>query len=467
MTRYQSAVSQAKISQELKQSLLGVTQKLKAGFSSSSTHERIIWETSISVIGPAFFFFTRWVLDHAAKIDLKKLYFLSRDGEIFLKIVQVIKRQADFNIECRYLYGSRHLWLLASLEDFGDKELKWIFSDWWYPITVRSVCKRLGMDPEGVKDSLLSAGFPPKTWDQILSFGAKQRLKRTLKEPKFKSIIVDHLQATYANTLGYLVQEGLADGKASGVVDIGWRGKPQLSLRRILNRGGIVPGQGLKGFYFGLTEGKEVYPGDQLFSFLFDLSRSLQRFQLRNNHLYEAFAASQEGRLLNFCREDEKFYPVLDPCSARSLIQWGLPLQQKGILAFSEEFSRVYSLESLNWDEACKILETTLGMFISAPSMDEASVYGSFPLDGELTQSKTSEIAPIVSRRQFWSLCFNLKNFNLFWVQGSLQRSKLFFEERIWNSVLFVLQVCFYGLVVANYKLRFSCSEKNRHFKTV
>jgi len=67
-------------------------------------------------------------LETAKKNKLKNLYFLSRDGQILHSIAKIIiDRREDYNINCHYLYASRQLWHLPSIDcTIEDDEFEWI-----------------------------------------------------------------------------------------------------------------------------------------------------------------------------------------------------------------------------------------------------------------------------------------------------------------------------------------------------
>ena len=58
--------------------------------------------------------FGLWVLRQAQLLELDRLYFVARDGEVFREVTRQLAAQAGYGIDCRYLYGSRMAWQLAS-----------------------------------------------------------------------------------------------------------------------------------------------------------------------------------------------------------------------------------------------------------------------------------------------------------------------------------------------------------------
>ena len=69
-----------------------------------------------SVAGPTIFACAAWALRSAEADGIRRLFFVARDGEILLRAALIIQEQLGIApaVECRYLYGSRLAWHLAS-----------------------------------------------------------------------------------------------------------------------------------------------------------------------------------------------------------------------------------------------------------------------------------------------------------------------------------------------------------------
>lgn len=111
LNRYEQTLRHSTVGPERLRSLAaGISRFLRLSKALEEEHLKTIWDTAASVAGPVFFFFVYWVLETAKKQGIKRLYFLSRDGKIFLEIAETIKKYWPYNIDCRYLYSSRELW---------------------------------------------------------------------------------------------------------------------------------------------------------------------------------------------------------------------------------------------------------------------------------------------------------------------------------------------------------------------
>ncbi len=421
------------IPERLRSIWAGVSRATRLSRSFPDLHAQTIWDTGADVIGPTFFFFVSWALQEAKKQGFRDLYFLARDGQILREIAQTICRQYSWDIECRYLHGSRQAWLIPAISLFTRQEIDWLFSELWYVLSVRSVCRRLGSSPEDMEEILGKYDFPAAVFDRELDELGKKRLQDCLMSEEFGRWFHEKSRGDFENIIGYFRQEGLFDCQKIALVDIGWRGNQQAALNKILIKAGHSPRAGVRGFYFGLTEAAAKLPPGALHSFLFDLSSSPRRFYLRNNNIYEAFAASAEGRTIGFGQASGRFVPVLASPTCPEVLRWRVELQHESILAFVREFCEQCPVELKSPEDVLPGLEATLHRFLSNPSFHEAETYGRFPMDSEMTESNIQEIAPVVTRREFWRSCLDLKRSRVFWMAATLRRSKLSFERMLWK----------------------------------
>lgn len=70
-----------------------------------------------SVAGPLFYTYLKWICENAQKSDIKKLYFLSRDGQVLLRLVQMFPGLFPCAIPVDYFYISRRALDFSSSEE--------------------------------------------------------------------------------------------------------------------------------------------------------------------------------------------------------------------------------------------------------------------------------------------------------------------------------------------------------------
>ena len=69
-----------------------------------------------SLLAPLLISFTLWVLEEARKMNISRLYFVSRDGELPYKVAKIFSSQYP-DVEIKYLYGSRDAWVSNTSEE--------------------------------------------------------------------------------------------------------------------------------------------------------------------------------------------------------------------------------------------------------------------------------------------------------------------------------------------------------------
>ena len=79
LNRYEQQMSSCPaVPKEFCSVLAGVSRVTRLSKSYGNNHSQVIWDTGANVIGPAFFFFTWWVLETAKKLNIQRLYFFRR-----------------------------------------------------------------------------------------------------------------------------------------------------------------------------------------------------------------------------------------------------------------------------------------------------------------------------------------------------------------------------------------------------
>lgn len=330
-SRYERAVySLDNIDYELKCTLSGAMKVARLYLHYDNEHLQTIHTVSTNVIGPFLFSYVYWVLYNAKKLGLEKLFFLSRDGQILYEIARIVSKNTKMfnNIEMKYIYVSRKtLYLPAIANEFDIKTLPKVLD---------------------LKDFEKEFGTPPN------------QNALTIAEDKRRRV------------LSYLLQEGFHKNSRIGIVDVGWRGRLQFCISRILDLNGIY--NGITGFYVGLINPVPKYKKDVRFTF-FDPHSN---YNILSAPLIETFCSATHGLTLDYEYRDGKFYPVLKEEKNSEMLNWGLEVQQNSIKLFCDFFMNnivKYDVD-LSLEDLRKVSEVVLNLFINIPTKMEAQVYG-------------------------------------------------------------------------------------------
>ena len=196
-------------------------------------------------VGALYIPFVLWVLRNASRKGLKRLHFLSRDGYIMMKIAETLQSDSELN----YLFVSRRSLMRAYLTD--NTASRYIEIADRRTLIMRRVDHllwQLQLDRNKLKSEYgIEFGY-----DKIQTAAQQDDFLNKLfahKEftPNLLSLFTEDARLTEA----YLRQEGLNDGSAQAMVDIGWLGTSRHMVNKIL-------GTNIPTYYVGIRG--DVYP---------------------------------------------------------------------------------------------------------------------------------------------------------------------------------------------------------------
>ena len=374
--------------------IAGISRLTRVQFDEDSSHKEVIWDTSASVIAPVLFGFVFWCLEQAQAKGIKRLYFVARDGQILLRIAEIICANWDYDIDCRYLYGSRQAWHFPAILQIGEVELDWIF-DPTYFLSVRSICKRVNLEPQKIKNVLLRHEFSEETWDNNLDNQQRTLLKKVFQESEVSNLIISIADEYREKAIGYFDQEGLFDKIPFGIVDIGWNGRLQRSLSKLLSVANMYPEFGVYGFYFGLSKRLKAHPTDNLLAYFSDVDKpSIRDGICRYRGLFELFVAADHGGTVRFEKYDNKYVPILRSEKNQAALNWGLETQQMAITIWTKNIISSLTKKECNPELFVELSEILLNNFIFHPSTQESTVFGSFMVAEDQNEHIAYKLAP-------------------------------------------------------------------------
>lgn len=406
-----------------------------------------------SVAAPMLIAFTAWVLRSAYQDGIERLYFLSRDGQLFYKIAQILSDSMPVP-ECRYLYSSRLAWIGASinktkLETEGIKAI-------CIGNTAKSpaqIFERLGIQRNELFSDLLSSiGVSFNNIDTKLTHPeAESFCIRLSTHQDLKQLILNRAADRRETTLGYLRQEGLLNEDCRwAIVDIGWRLNSQKALYDLLKSIGYskLP----IGYYFGLSTDRhpERVTGPYKaftsnFSGNSEMTADWAGRQSSVVLLENVFLLATHPPLNKYTKRNGKIVPVYSQSSIHSKQKLLTDILHRVVLDFADFFSN--NEELLNNVE--KVRESTLlswRKFINRPLPKEVCDLQWLPVNIEFSHDPTHTrklAAPLTARtlsqivRHHFSHTQHYENSNHIWLEGSavlsapLIRSSFFLMQRL------------------------------------
>ena len=344
------------------------------------------------VVGPVALSFVGWILDTAEKRGLTRLYFLARDGYLLLKIAKRICESRRLNIDCRYLYCSRIALRTPTYHLIGDEAYEILTAGGYY-VTPETILKRASLSDDTIDEICESLAIGEK--NEPLSGRALDSFRSDLlSSAAYRSAVNETSRPTYEPTIGYLKEAGLFECEKVAIVDSGWTGSMQRSLRQLAESAGYR-GE-FVGFYFGMyTEPREERDGEYL-CYYFDAHRGVRRRIFFNNNLFECMLSADHPMTLGYTLSLTGYAPIFANESKGREADL-IKEQIGGAMDFvNERLSEGYAFKLKAELKRCyKILRHAMAF----PSRRFASVYGSFLFCDDVTEGYHLPLADEKSRK--------------------------------------------------------------------
>ncbi|SES09957.1 hypothetical protein [Salipaludibacillus aurantiacus] len=347
--------------------------------------EKALINVSSSIIAPLLFIHVYEILKNANDKGLRRLYFLSRDGQILLKIAKVIQEKHFTSIDCRYLYASRKAWHLAGIcNQIDDFSFDWIFYD-KKSITLNKIFNRLECNYDYYKEGLLSYGITKKQEEKLNNYDLGTIKNYIKNDEMLRQNIYRNSKDRRTVFMEYLNQEGFFDYSSIGIVDIGWHGRLQYSLSKILHY--EKKDVQLHGFYYHLVNNQKYSNNEFLYQFT---NRPVNFIPV-----FESFVYADHGTLLGYSKENNNINPVLKEKVNKALMSWGLDTQQNIVAEFSNQIinSNIKLEESEIKDWTLKNLE----YFYRYPTKEIARLYSKVLHDDDPSSSVHESLVPKIN----------------------------------------------------------------------
>ena len=395
-----------------------------------------------TVISPVLISFVWWVLTKAVKNGHKRLYFLARDAYVMHRIAKRFCARFELGIECRYLYGSRLAWRSAAYNLIGDEKYANIFSG-GYLLTPRIVLERTKAD-EGQRAAIYAdIGYDLSDENTVLnSSGMKIFAEKLKKSSVFSEYLIELSNRQFHGVSMYLRQEGVFDGGEIALVDSGWTGSIQRTLRQIAERNLKDPK--ITGYYFGLYSKSGDIRDGVYETWYFGPGSPVGAMTNFNNNVFECMCAcpSHMTSGYEFCAREGAYVPVFrgGECNFETarLICDCIDERAAAFLGGGDMEFGDYDDKYLR--EAKKILRR----FMINPTKDEAEAFGRFRFCDDASDSYESALACAVDGKylknyfvtkrlmQKISKKGNTKEAvpDLFWLHGSLAASGIKHQKR-------------------------------------
>ena len=340
--------------------------------------------------GPVLFSYVWWILSEAQARGIKKLYFLARDGYTLKKIADLFCQKFDLNISTEYLYCSRAAFRMPTYHFLGAEAFD-LLLQWGYRVTPKSVLQRAELSSEERSGVYRECGVSERDENRLLSRHQFDTYAQHLRQSGlFRALLYEKSAAAYQNAIGYLKQEGLFNENTVAVVDSGWTGSMQRSLRQLMEYEGYQ-GQ-FTGFYFGMFATPRTAADGEYLTWYFSGRKNTAEKVFFCNNLFECLLAAPHGMTTGYRFENGSYQPVLNNSGG----QEELALAQKQsecICTYVRGRLKGLSFCAFSSQILRKDTRRRLKRYMVRPTKEEATYYGQFLFCDDVTEAYLSSLA--------------------------------------------------------------------------
>ena len=400
LNRYEEALANESFATDGLSSLMaGASRLTRLSFNATNERECVLCDVAAGVMAPTLTAWVTWIMRRAADSGCKKVYFISRDGQVLVQIAQQLENVLRTGLELRYLYGSRQAVQFAGSPADAVRDLMRLGT-----CRLSDLRELLSVSPESWLRCYRTKFRDHSRWDRNLTSAEREELKSALAQEPLRTLVEESSQHTRDLLLGYLRQEGWGDGEEFALVDVGWRGSMAGALSKTLENESI-PQPDLY-LFFGLADDAHRVAGelarDRMDAWFFDdaCKHGYLPYLPSTTSLIEMFCAADHGAVVGYQRDGDRIGPVLRTPES-PMKAWGLPRIHEITAAYVSAFAA--SLQTELCDPHMDVrrgLREVLRLFWLEPSSVEAKYWGTFPVEVNLNNSHVRSLAAPMTVRE-------------------------------------------------------------------
>ncbi len=412
-------------------------------------------QLTAQITAPVLFTYVWFVLHRAQSMGLRRLYFLARDGYVLLRIAEEIAKAHKLPLELRYLYCSRAALRMPSYHRIAPEEAMDLLLHRGTNLTRRHILDRAQLTDAQRLAVYEALGCQECNEHTPLTEAAFADFCQALRScTVFREYVHENSVAAYDAAIGYFRQEGLFDGTPFAIVDSGWTGSMQRSLRQLSDE---LPR--MTGFYFGMFASPKSTEDGNYLTWYFSPASSIRVLTKFNNNVFECMCAAAHGMTIGYQRETEaRYIPVCKSNAASHAVTKKIETQIAVCTAFARECAQKIQFSDFQETEMHRITRSLLQGLMYRPSAEEAAAFGDFPFCDDVTESYTNTLVQygaektlrehLILRRIVRKLQGHKPSHELFWMYGTLAVSQLRMKPirrlslRMWEILRCLINKC-------------------------
>ena len=282
--------------------------------------------------GPLLYSYAEWIVEQAVKKNIRRLYFIARDGYLVKKITDMILEREGLEIATRYIYGSRKAWRLPSLSQ-GHYNLYQLIR-WSHHCRITTLEELATVLRVSLQDlyEYLPGTYAKNQSDTHISDQELEYIVWKLSgNERFRDFHLQKLEKDRVISQKYLFQEIDITDDNFAFVDASGSGLTQGCLRELIKDRYEKP---IRTFFFRI---------DRVNLMEGSLTDVFMPSFLDNNVVIEMVCRAPHGQTQGYMETDGKVVPILDRVEDVSLAEQGFYEYESGIMDFSRTMWEVCS----------------------------------------------------------------------------------------------------------------------------
>lgn len=383
------------------------------------------YKIGYEIFGPILYEYMKWLSFQINKLNLKEIYFLSRDGYILKKAFSLLNQ----DIKSYYFYASRQAIIVPSFVFCNTfEEIVDSYKSWPQTFSLKFLFNKLGLNCDFYKKEIVKYGLEE---DSIFLFKdiKTNNILRALYED-IKEDIKNNSKKQYELLKKYIDENNMI-GKIA-IVDIGAGCSIEYAINKIINKSKW--NIDLYGLYFhtyrDFTENRKAF---------IDSSEKNKDFNLLLRFCYmllEVFFSAPHGTVLGYEEKNNSIIPIFDDYEYRNkdgIIDEEFEIKnlQQGALDFIKNIDKSIG-KYICFKE--NIILTNFKNFGLTPNLEDAILWGNFRFSSDefkpLAKPKDLKYY-LIKPMQFFR---DLKN--CLWPTAFLER---LFKFKLLNKSIFYL----------------------------
>lgn len=350
-------------------------------------NKNIAYNYGYEKYGILLYAYSKWLENKFTKLNIKKVFFLSRDGYIMQKAFDICKSTP---VQSKYLYVSRRSLNVPNLwknPDFQHLDENISMSNYF---NINTFISRLGLDARKYEEIYTKCKISKTDEFSRKNFKDDVRLRKLYEI--IKNDVIENSKKEYDLVLKYLKQNEF-EGKVA-IVDIGWHGSMQKNIEKLCKSGNIETE--IFGFYMG--QEKIVNNG---YGYLFnEFDNPKNKISIAGSFgFFESLFLANHGSIIKYKDDGDNIKPCAEKNEFDKEDTYIIRELQTGALDFVKDFDAL-KLDNIYFDN---IAFNKIQRLLTNPNNNEINYFGNIKFND-------TYISKIIETKNIFFYIFHLKD---------------------------------------------------------